>query len=233
MKNKEYLQSHFQECLQVVDTCLASIYRGENHMYRPMAGQLRILWCDQCRGEDLSLLIKLHNNLKINKLRPVNWSDKGSGPLVMTQGPSGTNRIGRMPFEIVKYSNGLVVSNFLFDETEEVLDIKNWIEQSINFFPTPVTIKEVVRHIADKGGGAHVDKNASYKLNLLYQKSPTGTPYAEVFTQALGRLTQQIGEKVLGYSGCKVPFELTIDRHEIFECLMLAHVELAEALSKR
>jgi hypothetical protein len=233
MEKKEYLQSHFQECLQVVDTCLASIYKGENHMYRALAGQLRILWCDKNRGKDISLLIKLHNNLKIRKLRPVNWSDKGSGSLAMIQGPSSTNRIGRMPFEIVKFSNGLVVSNFLYDNSEEVLDIKNWIEQSINFFPTPVTIKEVVRDVADKGGGAHVDKNASYKLNLLYQKAPTGTPYAEVFTLALGRLTQHIGEKVLGYEGCKVPFELKNDRHEIYECLMLARVELPEALSKK
>jgi hypothetical protein len=233
MENKEYLQSHLQECLQVIDTCLASIYKGENHMYRPLAGQLRILWCDSNREKDISLLIKLHNEIRIRKLRPINWSHKGSGPLSMIKGPSGTNRIARMPFEVVKYSNGLVVSNFLFDELDNRVNIKSWIEQSVNFFPTPVTIKEVVRHVADKGGGAHVDKNASYKLNLLYQKAPTGTPYAEVFTMALGRLTQHVGEKILGYEGCKVPFELTNDRHEIFECHMLAHVELAEALREK
>ncbi len=202
-------------------------------MYRPLAGQLRILWCDKNRGEDISLLIQLYEGLRIKRLRPVNWSDKGAGPIAMIQGPAGTNRIGIMPFEIVKYSNELVVSNFLYDESKELLDIKSWIEQSINFFPTPVTIKEVVRHVADKGGGAHVDKNSSYKLNLLYQKAPTGTLYAEAFTLALGRLTQNIGEKVLGYKGCKVPLEVANDRHEIYECLMLVHVELADALSQK
>jgi len=201
-------------------------------MYRPLAGQLRILWCDSNSGKDISLLPCLHNEIHIRKLRLVNWSDKGSGPLSMIQGPSGTNRIGRMPFEIVKYSNGLVVANFLHSESEDALDLKSWIEQSVNFFPTPITVKEVVKHVADKGGGSHVDKKASYKLNLLYQLAPTGNPYAEIFILALGRLTQHIGEKVLGYEGCKVPFELLNDRHEIYECLMLAHVELAEALSK-
>lgn len=217
----------------VVDTCLSSIYKGENHMYRPLAGQLRIMWCDYNRGEDISLLTKLHSDIKIRKLRSVNWSANGSGPLSMIQGPSGTNRLGRMPFEVIKYNNGLVVSNFLFEESEDALEINSWIEQSVNFFPAPVTIKDVVRHVSDKGGGAHVDKNASYKLNLLYQKAPTGTSYAEVFTLALGRLTQHIGEKVLGFEGCKVPFELINDRHEIFECLMIAHVELAEALNEK
>ena len=119
-------------------------------MYRPLAGQLRILWCDKNRGEDISLLIQLYEGLRIKRLRPVNWSDKGAGPIAMIQGPAGTNRIGIMPFEIVKYSNELVVSNFLYDVSFFVSRIMFEVIVDLFFSLNPVIDDLTSRMITSK-----------------------------------------------------------------------------------
>ena len=233
MDNKAYLKAHLQECFMVVDSCLSRIYNCESYMYRPLAGQLRILWCDYNRKDDVSLLPTLCSEIKIKRLRPIVWSDKGPNFICLNKCPLGTNRIAMMPFIIFKYTSGLVVADFQYSNAKDVLDLKSWIEQPVNFFPTPVSIKEVVRHVADKGGGAHVDKNPSYKLSLLSQLTPVGISYAEAFILALGRLTQQIGEKLLGYEGCKVSSDLLSEKHNSYECMMVVHADLAEELGKR
>lgn len=235
MKNREYLQTHLQECFHVIDSCLADYYAGETHMYRPLAGQLRLLWRDFNRGKEISLLLKLHPEIRIRKLQPLAWSSRNALLVWCVQLENETSRVTAMPYEIIRYRNDLVIADFLYTEPEETIDIKNWITQLVCYVPAPLTGVDIVKHIADKGGGSHVDDKISAELRRMYEKVPTGTghTYAELFIVALARLTQQIGEKILGYTGCKVPFDLQNDRHEIFRPLMLAHKDLANALSRK
>ena len=56
------------ECFAVIDTCLATYYGGAKHMYRALAGQLRILLCDKP-----PLLSRVFPDLAIGALRPIEW----------------------------------------------------------------------------------------------------------------------------------------------------------------
>jgi len=229
MKNKEYLKAHLQECFQTIDTCLTSIYEGESHMYRSLAGQLRILLADKKDGKENSLLFLLHPEINIKKLQPIEWKKGDEARMFIRDSPGSTNRYGVMPYEITQYSNDLAVADFLFSPVKEFLTVPEWMNQFLTYTPTPVTIRQVLKGVADQGGGAHVDSEPSYELKLLYQKAPSGNTFAELFIIALARLVQNIAEKIIGYKGCKVPEELQNQKQHKFTSMLAAHVELADA----
>ena len=88
-----------------------------------------------------------------------------------------------------------------------------------------VTHKGVIRAVADKGGGAHVDAEASPELRLMYQYTPVGRTYAELFVIAIGRFVQALGERLLNQKGCRVPTELTNGQYQRINLLVAAHHE--------
>ncbi len=98
------------ECFAVIDTCLRCYYGGETHMYRPMAGQLRILFCDR-----KPLVSRVFPDIKVNPLRPIEWLKPSDVKLFegvdATLSVSATEevrfRAGRMPFIITAYPNGV------------------------------------------------------------------------------------------------------------------------------
>lgn len=200
-------------------------------MYKPLAGQLRILLCDSCKGKDNSLLPRVFPDLRIGSLTSIDWSEHQNGLIALYQPPNGNARIARMPYEITRYRNGLVISDLLCDNNR-VLDISSWMDQHITFHPTPLTAREIVRHVADKGGGSHVDKDSSPQLRYMNKLTPTGQTFGELFVLALGRFAQAIGERLFDYTGPKVPLELQNDAHEKFSSLLVAYVEYADALTK-
>ena len=232
METEKYLRSQLRDCFKVIDTCLACFYANERHMYKPLAGQLRILLCDSNRRKDNSLLPRIYPALKISGLAPINWSTHRAGPIAMRQPDNGTARIAMMPFEIIRYRNGLVVANLLCNKNN-LLDVSTWMDQDVTIHPTPLTAREIVRHIADKGGGSHIDKDSSPQLRYMSQLTPAGQPFGELFVLALGRLCQAIGEQIFDYKGPKVPPELQNDVQEKFKLTMAAHVEYAEVLTGR
>ena len=222
----EYLKDQLQEALAVLDTCLECIYRGKTHMYRALAGQIRLLLCDAQRQRDNSLLPAVYPRLEVSALEPIGWSATGAGGVHLVGPPNSTNRIAQMPIEVVQYSNGLVIANLLLKQ-DALLPIRSWQDQHLTFHPARLTVRSVVRSVADKGGGAHVDASASPELRLMYERTPPGPTYAELFTVAIGRYLQQIGERLLGHTGCKVPEELTSKQHQVFNLLVAAHKDVA------
>lgn len=217
-----YLKEQLREALSVVDTCLACIYDGKLHMYRPLAGQLRLLLCDSRQRQDNSLLAAVYPNLKVSCLEPIGWSSEGMGLVRMEQRVGGTNRIAQMPIEITQYANGLAVADLLMTQ-RTLLPIADWSKQRLTFHPARLDIKTVIRAVADKGGGAHVDANASPELRLMYELTPTGRTFAEMFIIALGRFVQRTGEHLFDYEGCRVPVALTIGTHHKYNLLAITH----------
>jgi hypothetical protein len=65
---RERRHGELAECFAVINTCLATYYGGAEHMYRPLAGQLRILLCDKP-----PLLSRVFPDLAIGALRPIEW----------------------------------------------------------------------------------------------------------------------------------------------------------------
>lgn len=223
-----YLKQQLQDSLAVVDTCLECIYSGKPHMYRALAGQLRLLLCDTRQKKDNSLLAANYPKLAVSGFGPINWSPSAAGVVRMSQSEEGTNRIAQMPLEISLYPTGLAVADLLLNH-DALHPIATWSDQRLTFHPTRLSATAVIRTVADKGGGAHVDAEASPELQLMYQYTPAGRTYAELFIVAIGRFVQALGEKLLDQRGCRVPTELTSGAHQKFNLLVAAHHEWAEA----
>jgi hypothetical protein len=232
MHTDEEVRTQLRECFRVIDTCLECIYDKKSHMYRPLAAQLRILLCDTNRGKEASLLPRVFPSIEIQRIGDISWSDTGCGPVALMQPLTMHARISMMPFEITRYQNGLVVADFLAG-SQKFLPLAQWMSQDITLNPIPITPREVIRHVADKGGGAHVDARASAELRYLMQRTPFGQTFGELFILALGRLAQSIGEARFQYKGVKVPESLLRGARTVANQMVVAHVEWADAMSNR
>lgn len=219
-----YLAGQLKESLQVLDTCLECVYAGKHHMHRALAGQLRLLLCDG----GSSLIRAVYPALEVSAMETINWSAEGAGPLRMSQTSGGTNRIAQMPFEITVYENGLEVADLLLSQTV-LLTLDTWCDQPVTFHPTKLDIHKVIKAVADKGGGAHVDPKASPALALMRRRAVSERTYAELFIIALARFVQQIGEQLLKYEGCRVDQSLHSRKHHKYNLLVAAHRDLADA----
>jgi hypothetical protein len=184
-------------CLKVVDSCLASYYGGAGHMYRPLAGQLRILLCDN----KVPLLSRVFPNLKFGALSPVVWLDpadtplmEGSGARLVVEHPADQEfRLARMPFLITEYQNGLQVADLRLDPNGQMLSLADWMNQSLTVHPLQLSLREVIRSIADRGGGAHVDDTPNEALLGMQRTGPRGVGVHLLFVVALGRFVQEFG----------------------------------------
>lgn len=223
----EYLKEQLRESLDVVDTCLECIYDGKTHMYRALAGQLRLMLCDTNMKKDNSLIPRAFPDLELSAIQQITWSGEQAGS-VRLQGGSGTNRIAKMPFEVSSYANGLVVADLLLDKVR-LMPIKDWALQRLTFEPERLSISKVIKAVADKGGGAHVDSTASSELRLLYTKTPSGRTYAELFVVGIGRFVQRLGEHLFDYKGCREPAHLQSAQHDKFDLLVVAHQDVTES----
>jgi len=223
-----YLKDELREALRVIETCLSCIYSGETHMYRALASQLRILLCDTRYKKDNSLLVAVYPKLEVSGLESMNWSRQGSGYMRITQTEAGTNRVAQMPFEITQFHNGLSIADLQLEQSK-LIPIGQWSEQFVTYSPTELTINEIIRSVADKGGGAHVDATMSPALKYMRQLTPVGKTYAELFIIALARFIHILGEKLFSYEGCKVPKQLFEKSHNKYNLGIVAHHEWAEA----
>lgn len=231
MDDSKYLEDHLQETLNVVDTCLSTIYAGKTHMYRALAGQLRLLLCDKRNRKDNSLIGAVFPKLEVSGLQGIIWSDTSASNIQLCQPQVGYARISMMPFEITVYENGLAVADLLLNK-DLFVPIQEWAYQRVTVIhPTDLTVEKIIRAVADKGGGAHVDAGSSVELRYMYQQAPVGRTYAEMFILSLGRFVQMLGENLFNYVGARVPDELLQSTQHKLNLLVAAHQELVQALT--
>ena len=193
---RERRHGELSECFAVIDTCLASYYGGAKHMYRPLAGQLRILLCDRP-----PLLTRVFPNLVIGALRAIEWLepdqatlfDDNPARLGVQHPPDQEFRLARMPFLITAYENGLQVADLQFAPGSQELPLDQWMDQRITLHPVELSLRETIRSVADKGGGAHVDDNVNSALRHMYRTGPAGVGVHALFSIAVGRFAQKIG----------------------------------------
>lgn len=201
-------------------------------MYRALASQLRILFCDTYRKHDKSLIAAVYPKLEVSALRAIKWSSESSGYLTLIQSEQSTNRIAQMPFEVTQYANGLSIADLLLEKSK-LLPIRQWREQIVTHYPSDLTIKEIVRSIADKGGGTHVDASLSPALRYMRKLAPVGQPYGQLFIIALARFANLLGEKLFSYEGCRVSKELLAQARNKYNLGIVAHHEWAEARANK
>lgn len=193
---RERRNGELAECFAVIDSCLAAYYRGDKHMYRPLAGQLRILLCD-----NPPLLSRVFPDFAIPALRPIEWLkpdqavlfDDNPARLEVQHPPGQDLRLARMPFIITSYNNGLQVADLELAAEAPKLVLDEWMNQRVTLYPAELSLRETIRSIADKGGGAHVDDTVNPALHYMYRTGPSGIGVHILFSIAVGRLAQKIG----------------------------------------
>ena len=187
------------ECFQVIDSSLRCIYAGENHMYRTLSAQLRILLCDSPKP----LLVRLFPNLKLQSLQPVKSFQPGNFPPELkhlnTVAVSGSQSIAIscMPFEARIYFNGVEDCQPLLKVDSSLLPIEEWVDQVISVHPIPVTVRQLIRTVADRGGGAHVHKSKDTLLFGLKVMRPGKLHLAALVLIAVSKVMQQLGLSVV------------------------------------
>ena len=226
-----YLKEQLKESFLIIDSCLKSYYENEPYMYKPLAGQLRILFCDSNRKKDNSLLPRVFPNIKLNALEDINWDENESSSVQIIQNSSNTSRIATMPFELMQYTNGLVIPKFIFANQKKMVDIPTWVEQYLTHHPTTLQVRDVIRDIADKGGGAHVDSNLSANQRYMNKITPFGHQYGEMFIIAMARLAQRMGEELFDYKGFRPSVELNFEAYMSYKSVMMAHSDYSDAIT--
>ena len=201
-------------------------------MYRPLAGQLRILLCDTWSRKDISLCVNTYPELRVSGLNTVSWSESKTEYLELRQPSGGDARIAQMPLEITVFENGLAIADLMLTN-ETLVPIAEWSAQTVTFHPTKLTVFDIVRTVADKGGGSHVDASSSRNLRYLVKQTPGGHTYAEMFILGAGRFVQKIGEKLFDYEGVQVPSQLSRGQVQKFNLALAAHREWAEAITNQ
>lgn len=230
MSKDNYLKQQLKESFLIIDSCLKCYYENDRHMYKPLVGQLRILFCDFQGKKDNSLLPRVFPQITLNILEPIDWSVEQSSSLKLLQNPDGSNRISSMPLEIKQYKNGLAIAELIPAKNEKLVDIPTWVNQYLTHYPTSLTIKDVIRNLADKGGGAHVDSNLSLHQRYMNQMTPVGRSFGEMFIIAMSKLAQRIGENLFEYEGVKIPTEITSGECMSYKLNLIAHQDYCDAL---
>jgi hypothetical protein len=190
------------ECFKVIDTCLRCYYAGDSHMYRPLSAQLRILLSDKNRDKENSLVIRLFNGFGITPLQSITYKEPGTfdeatqwANMLQVQGgsPEMSLKLALMPFEITVFSNGLEIGDFLLDQSRSPIPVTKWMDQLITAHPIRLSIRELIKTVADRGGGAHVHHKEDQVLEILSKCSPSKHGMDVLFTIAVARITQQVG----------------------------------------
>ena len=187
------------ECFRVIDSSLRCIYAGELHMYRALSAQLRILLCDAPKP----LLVRPFPNLELQSLQSVKSFSPGEFPpelqhlnAVAVSGPQ-TISISCMPFEARLYFNGIEDCQPLLSSDGVMLSIEQWVDQVVSTHPARVTVRKLIRIVADRGGGAHVHKSKDALLSGLKGMAPGKLHLAALAVIAISKVMQKLGHSVV------------------------------------
>jgi hypothetical protein len=198
-------ERHFKEALEVfkvIDCCLACYYEGKTFMYRPLSAQLRILFCDFQKNRNKALLLKLFSNIKLNQIVSSRYSEQGTfcenicwaNKIAATSSIENSKpKLAVMPFEITRFKNGLEVCDLLIDKEAELISLEDWLNQIVTIHPKRIKLVDLIRTVADRGGGAHIHNNVDELLISLQKNSPCKNGIDALLTIAIGRFAQQIG----------------------------------------
>lgn len=149
------------DSLDIIERNCQSFHEGHYPDYQTVAGKLRILLCDTNRGIDNSLALKVFPELRLHPMRNALTAEKVRIRLEELRkiDPSVGYPIHWEPYGItgipaqVKYVN-------VFDLEGSNIPLTEWLNQyGVILDATPFTLKDMIKSVADKGGGAHFDEN--------------------------------------------------------------------------
>lgn len=145
--------SDIRASFSVIASNIKDYYKGNKHVYRPIAVELRKLLCDTNKGDDISLLKRLFPDFR---LRPLYGSKDKVDKYTVLYIPG------------VIYSDGKGFSKIqeLINENAQSLLIDDWLNQKL--IDDTTTVRDFIRSVADKEG-AHADR----EYNEILKKTKT------------------------------------------------------------
>lgn len=181
------------DAFRTISDCLSLYYKGRPHMFKPIAGQLRILFCDTNRNEDNSLLKHLYPDLRLIAFRKSEYSTEHAQIKVVAYDEKGNvvpnaMKIKEACYSIVKDKSGIAYPDIDLADPIIYLTLEDWRKQLIDD-ELGLTVKDIIRTIADKGGGAHIDLVQNDKLKIMKKNTPANIDYQVLFIIALARYT--------------------------------------------
>jgi hypothetical protein len=199
MQRKRLVKEAF-DVFKAVSDCLYLYYKGRPYMFKPIAGQLRILYCDTNRKKENSLLHHLYPELKLLAFRNDEYSESQNNIRIIAYGMDGYEipnalKIKEAGYSIIEDKDGIAYPDIDLAEPPIHLSLEQWRNQIIDD-ELNVTVKDVIRTIADKGGGAHVDIKSDDKLLLMRRSTPAKIDYQVLFIIALARYTIRLANNL-------------------------------------
>ncbi|MBM2834500.1 MAG: hypothetical protein HW406_1661 [Candidatus Brocadiaceae bacterium] len=180
----------------IILDCLLLYDQKKQHMFKPIAGQLRILYCDRNSGKDNSLLSLIYPDLKLMAFQKHEFKKEHDDLKIKVvaydnNGHNVTNHgflIQPACFIITQKSNGHQSANFDLSSPPMYLSLQEWCDQLV-CSDCNLTVKGIIRSVADKGGGSHVDVQDNPELSLMKKTGPAGVGLHILFVIALARYT--------------------------------------------
>jgi len=174
------------KCFKVIGNCLKEIYAGETYMCRVLSVQLRMLLCDYSNKSE-PLLLRLIPGLELQTFEHVGCNDKEISAYI------------GMPFEVRCYWNG--VEDSLPILGKELLPLNTWINQIVLAHPVPITIERLIKIMANKEGGAHVDKDLHPLIMKLQETVFRKLNQGDLIILGLAKVVQQLIFQIIQENG--------------------------------
>jgi hypothetical protein len=197
------------DVFKTISDCLSLYYKGRPHMFKPIAAQLRILYCDSNRGSENSLLHHLDRKMKLLAFRQNEYTTSHPHLVVTAYDRAGKEipnaiKMKESCFRIIEDKNGIAYPDIDLANPPVYLSLAQWRDQIIDD-NMQLTVKDIIRTIADKGGGAHVDMKGNTNLKLMKKRTPANIDYQLLFIIALARYTIRLAKNMVADWGREFP----------------------------
>ena len=179
------------DCLKIIYSCLVCYQNGDLHMFKPIAVQLRMLFCDSNRKKDNSLFTRISTDIKLLAFCKIEWRSKRSEGLHIS--------FSEAPFFVTKRVGGIQIADIDISQPPKYLPLEEWLGQIVDLTPMPLNVKHIIRAVADKGGGAHIDNSDGEELSAMKRNAPDGVGGNIYFIIALARYTLKVGKQFIRY----------------------------------
>jgi len=199
---KNYLQllQDIVDSLQILKINIENYDNGEKVVHKVIAVQLRILLCDTNRGRENSLLPKLIDNPKLHPMQKM--------PHLEEIKKDTSRRL--LFFDTGTYSSGSNRITNIFDKSSQKISLRNWLDQYI--FDFTITLKKLIKSVANKAGGAHVDCNLDDTLRKTSTTILNDDISHSIYLIEIGRyILEEISNQLV--SNSKVQSVLPILKH--------------------
>ena len=174
------------DSFKIIHSCLKSYFNGQLHMYKPISAQLRILFCDFQKKKYKSLIYRIHPDIKMLAFKELAFEKISSGPLSHAT----------VPYVIEEYSTGIVSATLDISPPYKYISLYRWRDQIVDLQPR-LDLKKIIRSVADKDGGAHLDNEDSPILKILRRNNPTKVGSNILFIVALAQYVLDFANQIV------------------------------------